>query len=130
MMHIELNIMMSLSRACQNLNATSHNIIKIRLTCNEEISIYFNIFNIMNELNLIKSFEIECKRITRYSEWQQVSLNIIYPSLTLNMFSWNSEDLHKANNFTSYINSFVNQDKYFSKFLFSHHFYLYLTTTN
>ena len=60
----------------------------------------FNIFNIMNELNLIKSFEIEYKRITRYSEWQQVSLNIIYASLTLNMFSWNSEDLNKANNFT------------------------------
>ena len=122
MMHIELNIMMSLSRACQNINATSHNIIETRFI--------FNIFNIMNELNLIKSFEIEYKRITRYSEWQQVSLNIIYASLTLNMFSWNSEDSNKANNFTSYINSFVNQDKYFSKFLFSHHFYLYLTTTN
>ena len=29
MMNIELNIMMSLSRACQNLNGTSHNSIEI-----------------------------------------------------------------------------------------------------
>ena len=52
-MHIELNIMMSLSRACQNLNGTPHNIIQIHFTCNEYVM-------------FIGSFEVKYKRIKRY----------------------------------------------------------------
>ena len=56
MMNIELNMMMSLSRACQNLNGTPHNIIQIHFTCNEYV-----LFQ-----KYIGSFEVKYKRIKRY----------------------------------------------------------------